>query len=87
MVVGREDVLEEAAEELEGRQFDVPPGPRAAVAKGPAQASIGQELELAIDLRVRLLPQRRLFYEHEISSIQTSGTGCEKSYGAAAIWC
>ena len=43
-----QDVLEEAAEELEGFEVDVLPGAGAAVAEGPAQPSIGQELEWAI---------------------------------------
>jgi hypothetical protein len=46
--VGRQDVLEEAAEELEGVEVNVAPGAGGAVAEGPAQAAIGQELEGAV---------------------------------------
>jgi hypothetical protein len=48
MKAARQHVLEEAAEELEGLKVDMSPGAGATVAKGPAQASIGQELELAV---------------------------------------
>src|ERR1035441_6404461 len=48
MEAAGQDVLEEATEELEGLQVDRLPGAGAAVAKGPAQSSIGQELELAV---------------------------------------
>jgi hypothetical protein len=45
---GGQDVLEEAADELEGFQFDMSPGTGAAVAKRPAQPPVRQELELAV---------------------------------------
>ena len=48
MEAAGQDVLEEATEELEGLQVDRLPGAGAAVAKGPAQPSMGQELELAV---------------------------------------
>jgi hypothetical protein len=41
-------VLEEATEELKGVKVYMLPGASATVAKGPAQPSIGQELELAV---------------------------------------
>jgi hypothetical protein len=50
MEVPRQHVLEEATEELEGLKVDMPPGAGGAVAKGPAQASIRQELEWAVAL-------------------------------------
>ena len=48
MEAAGQDVLKETAEELEGLEVDVLPGAGATVAKGPAQSSIGQELELAV---------------------------------------
>src|ERR1035438_8391993 len=48
MKAARQHVLEEAAEELKGLKVDLSPGAGATVAKGPAQPSIGQELELAV---------------------------------------
>src|ERR1019366_10180097 len=48
MKAAGQHVLEEATEELEGLQVDGLPGAGAAVAKGPAQPSIGQELEVAV---------------------------------------
>src|ERR1035441_6299604 len=48
MKAARQHVLEEATEELEGLQVDLSPGAGAAVAKGPAQPPIGQELEWAV---------------------------------------
>src|SRR5664279_156171 len=48
MEAARQHVLEEATEELERLKVDLPPGAGATVAKGPAQSSIGQELELAV---------------------------------------
>ena len=48
MEAGGQDMLEEAAEELEGLQVNMLPGAGAAVSKRPAQPSLGQELDLAV---------------------------------------
>src|ERR1035438_10322316 len=48
MEATRQHMLEEAPEELEGLKIDRLPGAGATVAKGPAQPSIGQELEWAV---------------------------------------
>src|ERR1035441_9995142 len=48
MEAARQHMLEEATEELEGLKVDRLPGAGATVAKGPAQPSIGQELEWAV---------------------------------------
>jgi hypothetical protein len=46
--VGGQDVLEEAAKELEGMEVDVPPGASAALTERPAEPAIGQALEWAV---------------------------------------
>src|ERR1017187_727222 len=48
MKAARQHVLEEPTEELEGLKVDLSPGAGATVTKGPAQPSIGQELEWAV---------------------------------------
>src|ERR1035438_6928254 len=48
MEAARQHMLEEATEELEGLKVDRLPGAGATMAKGPAQPSIGQELERAV---------------------------------------
>src|SRR5664279_690112 len=48
MEAARQHMLEEATEELEGLKVYRLPGAGPTVAKGPAQPSIGQKLELAV---------------------------------------
>ena len=48
METERQDMLEEAADELEGLEVDMTPGAGAAVAERPTQSALGQELELPV---------------------------------------
>ena len=48
MKAGWQNVLEEAAKELEGFKLNMPPSSCAALAKGPEQSPIGQESEFPV---------------------------------------
>jgi hypothetical protein len=48
MKAGWQNVLKETPKELEGFKLNMAPGSCAALAKGPEQSPIGQELELAV---------------------------------------